>query len=72
MNKPLPEEQERSLSIRKRGKRGEHIPEHDNRFNLIIFRKYPEWYAASESIVFNETVPFGSTVRKKVNPELYK
>jgi len=72
MLKPPPEEQERCMAIRKRGKRGEYVSSTDNRFNMMIFRKYPEWYEASEAIVFNETVPFGSDARKVVNPELYK
>ena len=72
MKKPSPEEQERSLSIRKRGKRDEYISSTDSRFTEVIFRKYPEWYEASEAIVFNETVPFGSNVSKPVDPELYK
>jgi len=72
MKKPTQGEQERSLEIRKRGKRGEHIPFADQRFNQGIFRKFPEWYRASESIVFNATVPFGSTARQPVDPELYK
>jgi len=72
MKKPTPEEQERSLRIRKCGKRGEYISSEDSRFNMRIYNKFPEWYKASENIVFNDTVPFGSEVRRSINPELYK
>ena len=54
MKKPLSEEQERSLSIRKRGKRGEYISREDAHFNMKVFKNYSEWYEASEAIVFNE------------------
>ena len=55
----------RSITIRKRSKRGEYISPDDSKWNAKIYEKYPEWYKTSEAVVFNETVPFGSNVKYK-------
>lgn len=57
-------EAERCIELRKRSKQGHTNSPEDSEFCRRMFEEYPEWYSATEARVFNETVPFGSTVRK--------
>ena len=68
MKTPSVEDIERSVDIRKRSKRGEHVSPKDLRWNTKIFNRFPEWYNQTEGRVFNETVPFGSAARWKEKP----
>ena len=56
---------EECIAYRKRSKRGEHLTPDESQFCQRMFRLFPEWYARTESRVFNETVPFGSNVYQK-------
>ena len=64
MKEPTPEDARRCLEIRKRSRRGEYSPPEDHDFCGEIFKHYKEWYFKTEPKVFNDTVPFGSKVRK--------
>ena len=64
MNNPNTEDAYRCLELRKRSKRGEHLSHKEHSFCSKMFVKYPEWYQFTESQVFNETVPFGSNVKR--------
>ena len=65
MKMPLVNDAERCLELRKRGKRGQYLSPEDSKFCLKMFKQFPEWYSKTEARVFNETVPFGSNMRKK-------
>lgn len=67
MKKPTQTDIDRSIAIRCRARRGETISDDDHNWNGVIFKTYPEWYAATEPTVFNRTVPFGSITRHKEN-----
>ena len=54
----------RCLELRKRAKRGECLSPAEHKLIRHVFENYEEWYAATENLVFNETVPFGSNIRK--------
>lgn len=54
---------ERCLRLRKQSKRGFNNSSEDVSFCQEMWRKYPAWYTNTEAEVFNDTVPFGSTVR---------
>ncbi|GEM_PF-3255856 len=62
-NEPNYEDAERCIAIRKKGKTGQFYPREDHQFCVEMLHKYPDWYDKTEERVFNETVPFGSTVK---------
>jgi hypothetical protein len=66
---PLYEDAERCIELRKKSRTGTHNSEEDHKFVMKMFKKYPEWYSETEDRVFNETVPFGSNL-KRVNGKL--
>lgn len=51
------------FQIRCRSKRGEHTSPEDSALTNAAFKEDRKRYAEMEGDVFNETVPFGSTVR---------
>ena len=56
---------EKCIGYRKRAKRGDHLTLEESKFCQEMFRMFPEWYAETEKRVFNETVPFGSNVKRE-------
>ena len=64
MKTPTEDESKRCLQIRKRSKRGEYTHPDDNAFCGKMLKRYPEWYNITEDEVFNDTVPFGSNIRR--------
>lgn len=70
IKRPTLEDRTRSLDIRKRSKQGISISSDERRFNRKIFVNYEEWYQYTEAEVFNDTVPFGSGVRKQNKEEV--
>jgi len=64
MKEPDSVERERCMTLRCRSKRGEHLSDEDYAFCTEMWKKYQEWYKATEVDVFNRTVPFGSNVSK--------
>jgi hypothetical protein len=65
MKEPEPNDARRCLKIRKRSKREGDFSADDMHFCDKILAKYPEWYANTEEEVFNDTVPYGSSVKYK-------
>jgi len=69
MKKPPKDVIEKSLDIRCRSKCG-NITRQEHDWNMKVFEKYEEWYNKTEAIVFNRTIPFGSSVYKPEEPDL--
>lgn len=67
--RPPVEEAEKCLAIRRISKRGGYSPSEDHKLCYKLANKYPEWYSATETIIFNDTVPFGSFAHHKVDYE---
>jgi len=65
MKKPSSEERIRSIEIRKASKRGRYVSTEDSDWNRELHDMFPEWYRSTETMVFNETRPFGSRVIKE-------
>jgi hypothetical protein len=70
--KPQIVDEEKCLAIRRISKRGGYISPEDSKMCYKLGIKYPEWYSATEPIIFNDTVPFGSDVHGEVDYELLK
>lgn len=64
-SKPTHANASRCLEVRCRAKRGLQISQEDKNFCEKMCTKYPEWYKQTEIDVFNATVPFGSSARRK-------
>ncbi len=71
MKEPTPDDAIRCLRIRKRTKRENDFSPDDMHFCEKMLIKYPEWYKKTEDEVFNDTVPFGSNVRKENGEYVY-
>ena len=71
MKTPDKDESKKYFEIRKRSKRGEYVSSEDIHFCEKIYIKYVEWSKTTEDEVFNDTVPFGSTVRRKDGKTVY-
>lgn len=65
MKKPEYKIAEYCINIRKRGKKGEFVSNEDAEFCRKMLDKYPKWYRKTELRIFNETVPFGSNIRRE-------
>jgi len=63
MKTPGYDETEKCIEIRKRSKQGLPVSQEEHAFCRKMFREFEDWYFETEERVFNETVPFGSTVR---------
>jgi len=70
MIKPSYADGRKCIQIRRRSKRGEYVSSEDHKFCRSMFEKFDDWYAKTEAIVFNLTVPFGSQTRQAVDPEV--
>ena len=60
MLEPSKEDQQRSIAIRCASKKGEYVSDKDHLWNSIIYGMFPEWYRATEDIIFQLTKPFGA------------
>jgi len=70
MKTPKLADAERCIEIRKASKSGRGLTGiEDREFCRKMFLKYGAWYAATEERVFNETVPFGSSVTYRTPPQ---
>ena len=52
------------IEYRKQSKRGVRLHPDHSAFCERMWREFPVWYAEQEYRVFNETVPYGSQVRR--------
>ena len=59
------EEWRRVFQLRCRTKQGQEISKEELALTATAFREDPKRYSALEVDVFNATVPFGSTARRK-------
>jgi len=48
------------LQIRKRAKRGGQLTATESALCRRMFQQFPDWYARTDSVVFEETKPFGA------------
>lgn len=60
MKIPSLADQARSMDIRIRSKCGENITTEEREWNIKIYKKYQEWYSATEKEVFERTKPLSS------------
>lgn len=62
MREPPSEDAQRCIRLRKGCKAGkiERLHPDDARFIEKMFKNYPDWYAATERRVRDETLPFGA------------
>ena len=65
MKFPTEEDVERCIDIRKISKRGQYVSPEEHTLCSRMYNNFREWYNFTEARVFNETIPFGSTVRYK-------
>lgn len=54
------------LRLRKKSKQGHGLSPDEQAFCERVYRHFRDWYSRTEAVVFNETVPFGSNVRRPV------
>jgi hypothetical protein len=65
MIKPPPDIIQKSIDIRCRARKNLPITRKEHDWNMKVYNKYPEWYERTEPHIFNQTVPFGSSVYKE-------
>jgi hypothetical protein len=61
---PPYEDARRCLALRKRSRSGSQNSPEESAFCESMWRQYPNWYQRTETEVFNDTVPFGSYVKR--------
>lgn len=54
---------ERVFKIRCKSKRGELFSEDERKFLIVAYNENPDRYSAMDDRIFEETAPFGSTIR---------